>query len=345
VNRLLPGYLWQARVRLAQYLNVPPTRLVFQTNVSSAINQVAAGITLKSPGEILLTDHEYGAMHWCWERAALRMDLSIRTFKLPTMANDPSEIVAAATAAFTDRTRLFFFSHVLSPTGLVLPAGELCAAARKRGIVTVVDGAHAPGMIPLDVSAVNADFYAANCHKWMLAPNGCGFLAIGAGNDDRLRPLQVSWGYHSEPGLKPDDRDAFGSTPRTRFLEMEGSKDVSPWLAVPAAIDYQAVIGREAIRARMAELTAYARKRVEEIGLKLATPADPRMHGSLVAWELPKETQPQELRTFLWDRQIEIPVIEKPDRTLIRISCHYYTMPEEIDRWIEAMKERRHRSA
>lgn len=345
MNRLLPGYLWQARVRLAQYLNVPPTRLVFQTNVSSAINQVAAGITLKSPGEILLTDHEYGAMHWCWERAALRMDHSIRTFKLPTMANDPSEIVAAATAAFTDRTRLFFFSHVLSPTGLVLPAGELCAAARKRGIVTVVDGAHAPGMIPLDVSAVNADFYAANCHKWMLAPNGCGFLAIGAGNDDRLRPLQVSWGYHSEPGLKPDDRDAFGSTPRTRFLEMEGSKDVSPWLAVPAAIDYQAVIGREAIRARMAELTAYARKRVEEIGLKLATPADPRMHGSLVAWELPKETQPQELRTFLWDRQIEIPVIEKPDRTLIRISCHYYTMPEEIDRWIEAMKERRHRSA
>ena len=121
--------------------------------------------------------------------------LTLRTFPLPTMANDPGEIIEAAAKAMSPRTRLFFFSHVLSPTGLVLPAKELCAEARRRGIITVVDGAHAPAMIPLSVNEVGADFYTGNCHKWMLAPSGAGFLAIGPGNEDRLEPLHVSWGY------------------------------------------------------------------------------------------------------------------------------------------------------
>src|SRR5207344_3061991 len=110
----------------------------------------------------------------------------------------PDEIVDAAIKAMSSRTRLFFFSHVLSPTGLVLPAERLCVEARKRGILTVVDGAHAPVMIPLDVSAVGADFYTGNCHKWMLAPSGAGFLVVRPGNEDRLEPLHVSWGYRPE---------------------------------------------------------------------------------------------------------------------------------------------------
>src|SRR5947209_3523442 len=184
--RQLPPLLWKARERLAAYLGTVPARLVFTTNVSAAINLVASGLTLSTPGEILLTDHEYGAMHWCWERAARRQGLTLRTFPLPTMASSPGEIVEAAVRAMTPRTRLFFFSHVLSPTGLVLPAAVLCAEARRRGIVTVVDGAHAPAMIPLDVAKVGADFYTGNCHKWMLAPTGAGFLVIGPGNEDRL---------------------------------------------------------------------------------------------------------------------------------------------------------------
>src|SRR5206468_6939721 len=173
--------LWHARERLAEYLGMIPTRLVFTSNVSAAINLVASGLTLSTPGEVLLSDHEYGAMHWCWERAARRQGLTLRTFPLPTMARSPAEIIEAVVRAMTPRTRLFFFSHVLSPTGLVLPAAELCAEARRRGIIAVVDGAHAPAMIQLDVSTVGADFYTGNCHKWMLAPSGPGFLVIGLG--------------------------------------------------------------------------------------------------------------------------------------------------------------------
>ena len=128
--RLAPDLLWNARERMATFLNGDPKRLIFTANVSSAINIVASGLTLASPGEILLTDHEYGAMQWCWERVAQEHKLTLRTFRLPLMAKSPQQIVDAACAAFTPQTRLLFFSHVLSPTGLVLPAEQLCAEAR-----------------------------------------------------------------------------------------------------------------------------------------------------------------------------------------------------------------------
>ena len=231
--RQYPPLLWQAREKLAAFLGADPTRLIFTANVSCAINIVASGLTLAQPGEILLTDHEYGAMHWCWERAAQRQGLTLRTFPLPIEAQYPAEIVAAFSRAINERTRLLFFSHVLSPTGLVLPAREICAAARRQGILTVIDGAHAPAMIPLQLEQIAADFYAGNCHKWLLAPSGSGFLHLGKGNEDRLQPLQVSWGYHADR-RHMDQRDESGSTPRLRYYEFEGTRDPAPWLAVPS---------------------------------------------------------------------------------------------------------------
>jgi isopenicillin-N epimerase len=335
--RRLPPLLWHAREELARFLGTGPERLVFTANVSAAINLVASGFPVHGPGEVLMTDHEYGAMVWCWERAAERQGLTIRTFPLPTMADDPAEIVAAAAAAMTPRTRLFFFSHVLSPTGLVLPAKDLCGEARRRGIVTVVDGAHAPGMVPLDVSDVGADFYAGNCHKWLLAPIGCGFLATGPGMEDRVEPLHVSWGYKPDsyplgettvsPG--PDDRDAYGSTPRTRYLEFEGTRDVCPWLSVPDAIAFQCGLGWEHVRRRMAELSAYTRRAIR---LKPATPEAAGLHGAMTAFELPAGVNAVELRRKLWEARIEVPVIDRPDRLLIRVSHHFYTTEAEIDR-------------
>ncbi len=369
--RTMPPLLWQARERTARFFNVDPRRLVFAVNVSAAINLIASSLRLASPGEILLTDHEYGAMHWCWERAAIRQGLTLRTFALPTMAASPSEIVEAAIAAMSPKTRLFFFSHVLSPTGLVLPAKELCAEARRRGILTVVDGAHAPAMLPLGVADVGADFYTGNCHKWLLAPTNSGFLVMGPGNEDRLQPLHVSWGYHPPAG-KPalhsagksalrsagfptgtDEPDEFGSTPRIRHLEFEGTRDPCPWLSVPTAIEFQEKIGWERIRARIAELAAYVRKRIGgDVGLPLATPAQPEMHGALTAFELPLSREAatrraseaersatealrvaaSRLRQAIWKHRIEIPIVERPDRLLIRASTHFYNTEEEIDR-------------
>jgi len=335
-----PPLLWEARERLASFIGGDPRRLVFTVHVTASINIVAAALRLAAPAEILLTDHEYGAMHWCWERAAQRQGLTLRTFALPQMPAEPAEIVAAASSAMTERTRLFFFSHVLSPTGMVLPARELCAAARARGILTCVDGAHAPAFVPLNLDSLECDFYGANCHKWLLAPTGSGFLYLGAGAWDRLQPLQVSWGWQPNRS-RLDDRDEFGATPRLRHLEFEGTRDLCPWLAVPAAIDFQAGIGFERIRGRIAELTAYVRQRLgDDLGLAPATPTHRELCGALTAFRLPTGTDAAMLRQGLWQEyRTEAPVIERPEGLLIRASTHFYNTKEEIDRLAEALKE------
>jgi isopenicillin-N epimerase len=272
-------------------------------------------------------------MHWCWERAAQALGLTLRTFPLPILANDPEEIVAAACAALSARTRLFFFSHVLSPTGLVLPAKELCTAARRRGILTVVDGAHAPAMVPLDLDDVGADFYGANCHKWLLAPTGAGFLYLGKGNEDRLQPLQVSWGWRPDR-TKLDERDDAGSTPRIRFYEFEGTRDICPWLTVPTAIEFQQALGFDIIRKYNEGLVQCVRDRFVRIPqVSLATPTHPELHGFLTAFRLPPAVDAPTWRKELWERfRIEAPIVERPEGLLLRVSTHFYNTAEEIDR-------------
>lgn len=336
--RELPPLLWQARERLGLFVGADPGRMVFTANVTTAVNIVASGLTLTSPGEILLSDHEYGAMHWCWERAAQRQNLSLRTFPLPILTEDPQEIVAAMARAITPETRLAFFSHVLSPTGLVLPVREMCAEARRRGVLTMVDGAHAPAMVPLNLEEVGADFYGANGHKWLLAPTGSGFLYLGRGSEDRLQPLQVSWGWKSRRA-RMDDPDRFGSTSRIRLYEFEGVRDYCPWLAVPAAIDFQTALGFEAIRIRNEELSNHVRERLGALKeLTPVTPRNPALHGFMTAFRLSERTNIGNLRDGLWDRfRVEAALVDRPDCWMVRASTHFYNTHEEIDRLGDAL--------
>jgi len=337
--RAAPSLLWQARERLAEFMGGNPRRLVFTSNVTAAINTIANSLVLPAPGEILMTDHEYGAMQWCWERAAQRQGLTLRTFPLPAFPRSGDEIVDAFRRAMTDQTRLLFFSHVLSPTGLVLPAQAISEEARRRRIITVIDGAHALAMIPLDVSEIGCDFYTGNCHKWLLAPTGAGFLCFGAGNEDRLQPMQVSWGWHHDRE-RLEERDEFGSTQRLRAFEFEGTRDPCPWLAVPSAIDFQTSIGWEQIRGRIAQLSAYVPNRLSRLDrLRLATPPEPELHGAMTAFWLPAGTDAPRLRRRLWEEnRIEAPVIERPEGLLIRASTHFYNTVDEIDRLAEALE-------
>jgi isopenicillin-N epimerase len=335
--RQLPPLLWEARERLAASLGGTATRLIFTANVTASINIVASSLQLAAPGEILLTDHEYGAMHWCWERAAQRQGLTVRTFRLPVQAEDPGEIVSAFRNTLAEQTRLAFFSHVLSPTGLVLPVKEMCQEARKRGVPTMIDGAHAPAMVPVKLDELPCDFYGGNCHKWLLAPTGSGFLYLGKGNEDRLQPLQVSWGWRHERG-RLDELDEYGSTARLRFLEFEGTRDCCPWLAVPTAIDFQQEIGFDRIDDRNRELVRYVRERIAF--LPPATPVNPALCGYLTAFRLPAHADAVALRRGLWETyRIEAPVIERPDGLLIRASTHFYNTEAEIDLLAKALRE------
>ncbi|MFF0161858.1 aminotransferase class V-fold PLP-dependent enzyme [Streptomyces sp. NPDC005263] len=339
--RELPPLLWRARAHLAGFLGGEPHRLALTTNVTGAVNLVASSLRLSEPGEILLTDHEYTSMRWCWERMAQRQGLTIRTFRVPTMPADPGEIVDAAVAAMGPRTRLLSFSHVLATTGLVLPARELCEQARRRGIVTVVDGAHAPAFLDLNLADIPCDFYAGSGHKWLLAPTGVGFLHIGPGQEDSLEPAQVSWAYRPPALSPPDEPDQFGSTPRLRRLECEGTRDLCPWLAVPESIDFQARLGHDRIRLRRRELADHARQRLTGWqGLEPATPESPDLSGGMVAFRLPATTNADELRQGLWRRfRIETAVADRPEGPLLRISANFYTTEVEIEYLADALKE------
>jgi len=205
--------------------------------------------------------------------------------------------------------------------------------------VTVIDGAHALAMLPLNMQEIGCDFYGSNCHKWLLAPTGSGFLYFGPGSEDRLQPLQVSWGWHHDRG-RADERDEWGATPRLRALEFEGTRDPCAWLAVPAAIDFQEGLGWERVRGRIAELAAYVRRRIGELGLEASTPEEAELHGAMTAFRLPAGTDAVELRKGLWERyRIEVPIIERPEGLLIRASTHFYQETGEIDALAEALRQ------
>jgi isopenicillin-N epimerase len=332
-----PELLWRARTRLAEFVHAPAERLIFTLNVSLGINIVAASLRLAAPGEVLVTDHEYGAMRFAWERAAQRQGLTLRTAQLPNRPEDPGELVDAVVGAFRPATRLLMISHIFYTTGTVAPLRDICAEARRRGILTLVDGAHAPGMIPLDLTALGCDFYAANLHKWLCAPLGAGFLYVAPGNEERLQPLAVSWGWHYDPA-KADVRGEFGGTARQRAFEFEGSRDITPWLVVPEVIDFHQELGPAHIRERHRDLSDLVRRRLGPIaGLTQAAPDRAELRGGLTAFRLGAYDLPR-LRRLLWEEhRIEVNVIDALPGAFLRVSTHFYNTEAEVERLAEAL--------
>src|SRR4051812_34180349 len=177
--RQTPPLINRARASLAKYLHCREGDLLLLPNVTFAINIVTNSLKLPAGSEILTSDHEYGAMRMCWRRFAARHDVTVREIAMPYRAEDPQEIVDAFARAISPKTRVVFFSHCTTSTGLLLPAREITQAVRARSdALVIIDGAHAPGMIPLNLEKIGADFYGANCHKWIMAPAGSGFLHV-----------------------------------------------------------------------------------------------------------------------------------------------------------------------
>lgn len=339
--RQSPKYLASNRKRLAQFLHCDPSTLVFMANVSLAMNLVIQSVPrLLTPGlspdsvEILITDLEYGSLVWAWEKLCAEKGYRLRKVTLPRRPKDPGEIVEAIQKDITPQTRILYFSHVTSPTGMVLPAGELCDLARKHHLISIVDGAHAPAFVPVDLKQIGADFYGANCHKWLLAPMGCGFLQATQEGLEKLDPLWISWGYKSAENLGPHDEDGLGSTPSIRRLEFAGSIDPCAWLGVSSAIDFHEEIGPDLIRQRQAKLIGKVRDTVYQVAhLVEHTPPPGLMGGGMAAFQLPWRSSSQPLRDYLWNRhRMEVNFIERlGEDLLIRFSTHFYNTETEID--------------
>ena len=315
------GKLQEAKKRLGTFAGMDPEDFVFVTNVTVGMNIISRGLQVFEEGdEILTTDQEYGAVNNAWEFMARTRKLSIRTVDIPSPPVSAEQIVDIIKSGFTDRTRVLYFSHITTTTGLIFPVREICAAARERGILTAVDGAHAPGMIPIDIPALGADFYTGNCHKWLCAPKGTGFLWVGKDVQDQLDPFIVGWGWNRE-------NDTFLGN-----FENPGTHCSALPVAVGDAVAFQEGIGKERIAARGRELTAYGREVIGSIipGTRILTPEGPRLSNSLTAFALPA-VDPERLREELSRRRIIIPNGPRNGSTWLRLSTHVYNTREEID--------------
>ena len=320
------GKVKETKARLGAYVGMAEDDFVFITNVTVGMNMVSRGLRNLGEGdELLTTNLEYGAVDNAWEFAARHKGFEIRRVEIPSPPEDAEQIVSLIRSGFTDRTRVLSFSHISTKTGLIFPVTRICAAARERGIVTVIDGAHAPGMIPFDVSSLGCDFYTGNCHKWLCAPKGTAFLWARPEAQLLLDPFIVGWGWNRD-----------GETYLGNF-ENPGTHCLALPAAVAEAIGYQESIGREAIAARGRELAAYGRAVIGAIpGTRILTPDDPALANSLTAFALPLMSQ-ERLAAELASRRIIIPNGPREDHTWLRLSSHVYNMPWEIDLLAEAV--------
>jgi isopenicillin-N epimerase len=338
IARQGPVLIQRSRARLATFLHADPADLLLIPNVTFALNIVAASVPLRRGDEVLMTDHEYGAMAACWRRTAKEAGAAVREFRLPYGAEDPDTIVDAFRFAIAPPTRVLFFSHVTCSTGLVIPAAAVCAMARRRGVTTVIDGAHAPGMVPVDLDRIGADFYGANCHKWLMSPIGCGFLHARRARKTLLRSIVTSWGW-GYPTARREKDSGWGGSFWQRDFEFNGVSDRTPQMVLPEVLAFRRSLGGEsAIARRVCSLLDYARSRLAGIGLVSATPLNPAMRGAMIAFEIPRRVA-RDLRERIWSRfRVETAVSEAAGRHYLRVSVGWFNRREEIDRLARALQ-------
>ncbi len=346
-----------ARQCLAAEIGARGEDLVFVPNATTGVNIVARSLALAPGDEVLTTDHEYGACIATWQRRCAEAGAVLRTVNVP-LPFEPASFVERLLSAITPRTRLVFVSHVTSTTALVFPLQALCTRARERGVTTLVDGAHAPGQLALDLAQVGADFYTGNCHKWLCAPKGSAFLHVRPGRHAGPTLLEapvVSWGYVAEQleadgaaGLSADRTghtgfDAYtGRTPIERRLQWQGTRDISAFLGVPAAIAFQAEHDWPAWRKRCHDMALELQREViARNGLAPIAPDD-----SLAQMvPIPVRTPPQgdhaeALRRWLFEeRRIEVPVTQHAGRVFVRVSVQAYNTLEDLERLRDALAE------
>ena len=319
----LPGLLANARVELARYLNAPHDDLAFVTNATAGVNLAARSLDLGPGDEILTTDLEYGACDLAWEWLAARTGAEYVRAAIPLPLTSADHVVEALFARATPRTRVVYISHITSSTALVLPVAEIVARARELGLVSIVDGAHAPAHVALDIEALGADFYSGNCHKWLMAPKGAGFLHARPEHRERVDAAIVSWGYVE------------GATFQER-IETQGTRDPAAFLAVPDAIRYQGERDWDSVRGRCRALTREARGELcELLGTEPLAPEE--MLGQMASVRLPRPDPGLRDRLFA-NHCVEIPVAG-PDHDLLRISIAAYTTRDDVDRLLEALAE------
>jgi isopenicillin-N epimerase len=324
LGRRMKLLLPSARERVAAFVGARAERLAFVVNATEGVNAILRSMRWSAGDEVVVVDHVYNAMRQSLRRLGSEHGVVLREVPVALPIKGAGDWIESIERAFNDRTKLLLIDHITSPTALVLPVAEIVAKARKRGIRTLIDGAHAPGAIELDIESIGADAYTANLHKWTCAPKGCAILWVSEALRSEVHPLATSHEY--ERGF-------------TLEFDWQGTRDFSAWLAAPAAIDFFGRFGWDRVRAHNHAMATWSQRFLcENWSATPLSPLDGSMLASMAAVSLPRGVQDrfgsaEALQAKLYDQhRIEIPVIDWKGRWHVRVSCHLHTRPEDVAR-------------
>jgi isopenicillin-N epimerase len=316
VNTLLDA----ARAQLAGYVNAGADDISFVTNTTAGLNVIARSLPLDPGDEILTTNLEYGALNYTWDYLCGKSGAHYISQEISVPFTSPDAIVEELWSGVTERTRAIFLSHITSGTAVILPIKEICARARGAGILTIIDGAHVPGQIPLDLEDLGADIYAGNCHKWLCAPKGAAFLYVRPEQQDWVESLTISWGWR--PGHTFVSRN-----------QLQGTRDASAFLAVPAAIDFQRQHQWDDVRAQCHAMLRDLRIRLHgRFGTSPIYGDDDDWYAQMAVITLPEGDHAGLQDRLLFDHQVEVPFTAHQDFRFVRVSVQGYTTLDDLDR-------------
>jgi isopenicillin-N epimerase len=286
---------------------------------------------LRPGDEVLSTDHAYGAIDRTWRFNCQKQGVRYVNQPIPVPVRDVSEVADQFWAGVTGQTRIISISHITSPTALIFPVAEVCRRAREAGILTIIDGAHAPGQIDLNLEALGADFYVGNCHKWLCAPKGSAFLFARPECQSLLEPLIVSWGWQS---ASP------GPSRFIDYFQWLGTDDPAAYLSVPAAIDFQTRHNWPQVRAACHQLARQARAQIQQLsGLPHICPEAEAWWAQMFTVSLPA-CDIEVVGRRLWEEfGVEVPVFEWQERPYIRVCIQAYNHPRDVDRLLAALRQ------
>ena len=320
-----------SRTALADYVNCEPDDLVYVPNPTHALNIITKSLQLHEGDEILSTGLEYGACDRAWDYYCSKSKAVYKRQPVNLPIQSKEEFLDGFFAGLSARTRVIFISHITSSTALIFPVKEICAMAKKNNILCIVDGAHAPGHIPLNIRDLDADIYIGACHKWMMAPKGCSFLYVRKSMQNNFDPLVIGWGYKSE---KPS---------RSQFIDyhqMQGTRDFSAYLSVPAAISFMKKYNWEKVSEHCKKIVHENAKDFSQLlGSPLLAPLTNEFIGQMLSLEI-KCGDPEKLQTTLFKKhRIEIPVMGHYGKIYLRFSINAFNSQQDLDRLKEALKE------
>jgi len=325
-------YLADSRAALSNFVGIPDKDdVVFITNPSFAVNLIAKNFPLQAGDEILTTDIEYGACDKTWNYYCEKAGATYRRQKINLPITTKEQFISDFFEGLRPTTKAIFISHLTSTTGLIFPVKEICAIAKSKGLITIVDGAHAPAHVPLNIKELEADFYTGACHKWMMAPKGCSFLYAHKSVQTWCDPMIVSWGYKA---LKPSHSTFLD------YNQMIGTRDFSAFLTIPACIQFMEENNwKEVSQVCHQMVLDNAQRFYDLLNCKPLSPLTSEWIGQMIS--IPIAIKEPEIlqRKLFTDYQIEVPIMRQENDVYMRYSINAFNTIENLDALYHALAD------